>query len=271
MRVVIIEEHAVEVRSIIDTAGSAVARCFGIRTERPRSRRSTGLVVAFRDQAIRSNIPLDPLIEGGKRIEPKRSVTVLINRSADLGVPLRQLATTLRALVGGVEVAQYEEAGKRYGVRVRLEQTQRDDLHELERAQIRSVNGRLVDLSNVGSVRIAAAPARIDRQDRARRVTIFSNTPEGVDLETAVERLEEIVSEVQLPPGYVGRFEGAAEFRNPMSVLVIGGLLSSTFLTLLVVPVAYTFIDDLRALPSRLRSKIGAMLQRRVKPNPLPG
>ena len=43
----------------------------------------------------------------------------------------------------------------------------------------------------------------------------------------------------------------AAEFRNPMGVLVIGGLISSTLLTLVVVPVAYTFIDDLRAMTKR--------------------
>jgi HAE1 family hydrophobic/amphiphilic exporter-1 len=36
-----------------------------------------------------------------------------------------------------------------------------------------------------------------------------------------------------------------AEFRAPMGVAVIGGLLTSTLLTLVVVPVVYTFIDDL--------------------------
>jgi hydrophobic/amphiphilic exporter-1 (mainly G- bacteria), HAE1 family len=39
-----------------------------------------------------------------------------------------------------------------------------------------------------------------------------------------------------------------AEFRNAMGVLVIGGLASSTFLTLLVVPVAYTLMDDAQRL-----------------------
>jgi HAE1 family hydrophobic/amphiphilic exporter-1 len=35
-----------------------------------------------------------------------------------------------------------------------------------------------------------------------------------------------------------------AEFRNPMGVLVIGGLLSSTLLTLIVVPAFYTLAED---------------------------
>ena len=35
-----------------------------------------------------------------------------------------------------------------------------------------------------------------------------------------------------------------AEMRAPMARAVIGGLITSTFLTLLVVPVVYTFLDD---------------------------
>jgi len=33
-------------------------------------------------------------------------------------------------------------------------------------------------------------------------------------------------------------------FRSPMAVVVIGGLITSTFLSLLVIPVLFTFVDD---------------------------
>ena len=33
-------------------------------------------------------------------------------------------------------------------------------------------------------------------------------------------------------------------FRSPMAIVVIGGLITSTFLSLLVVPVVYTYVDD---------------------------
>jgi multidrug efflux pump subunit AcrB len=35
-------------------------------------------------------------------------------------------------------------------------------------------------------------------------------------------------------------------FRAPMAITLIGGLVTSTLLSLLVVPVVYTFIDDLK-------------------------
>ncbi len=43
-----------------------------------------------------------------------------------------------------------------------------------------------------------------------------------------------------------------AEMRAPMARAVIGGLITSTLLTLLVVPVVYSYLDDLR--PARRRA-----------------
>ena len=40
-------------------------------------------------------------------------------------------------------------------------------------------------------------------------------------------------------------FGAGAESRRPMGVAVVGGMLTSTFLTLLVIPVVYTLFSDL--------------------------
>jgi multidrug efflux pump subunit AcrB len=46
--------------------------------------------------------------------------------------------------------------------------------------------------------------------------------------------------------------EGESSFRGPMAVVVIGGLLTSTVLSLLVVPVVYELIDDFEAWMRRI-------------------
>jgi Cu/Ag efflux pump CusA len=43
--------------------------------------------------------------------------------------------------------------------------------------------------------------------------------------------------------------------RNPMGVIAIGGLATSTLLTLIVVPVAYTLIDDAQTFLVRILGK----------------
>lgn len=45
---------------------------------------------------------------------------------------------------------------------------------------------------------------------------------------------------------------GDGSFRSPMAVSVIGGLLTSTLLSLLVIPVAYTIVDDIQAFFGKL-------------------
>ncbi|TIQ32673.1 efflux RND transporter permease subunit [Mesorhizobium sp.] len=44
---------------------------------------------------------------------------------------------------------------------------------------------------------------------------------------------------------------GDGSFRQPMAIVVIGGLLTSTFLSLLVIPVIFTFVDDFLELLKR--------------------
>jgi len=48
---------------------------------------------------------------------------------------------------------------------------------------------------------------------------------------------------------------GAADssFRSPMAVAVIGGLITSTVLSLLVIPSVFTVVDDLEHLLGRLK------------------
>jgi HAE1 family hydrophobic/amphiphilic exporter-1 len=53
-----------------------------------------------------------------------------------------------------------------------------------------------------------------------------------------------------------------AEMRAPMARAVIGGLITSTLLTLVVVPVVYTFLDGLR--PAAVRAWLAQRRQRRA-------
>jgi HAE1 family hydrophobic/amphiphilic exporter-1 len=132
-------------------------------------------------------------------------------RAADLGVSTRTLANTVRAVVGGMDVATYEEGGTRYDVRLRGEESQRDNLAALSQIQVRSASGGLVELANVATLHIASGPARIDRLNRSRKISIVANNPEHVALGIAVNRLDEIAAEVGLPPGYTGAHEGTAK------------------------------------------------------------
>ena len=62
-------------------------------------------------------------------------------------------------------------------------------------------------------------------------------------------------------------FGAGAESRRPMGVAVVGGMLSSTFLTLYVIPVVYTLVDDLAL---KLKGKKAAPSAPALTEEPLP-
>jgi len=57
--------------------------------------------------------------------------------------------------------------------------------------------------------------------------------------------------------------EKGAEFRQPMAVAVIGGLMTSTILSLVLVPVVYEFVDDFE---SWLRPRLAKLVTPRESP-----
>ena len=65
------------------------------------------------------------------------------------------------------------------------------------------------------------------------------------------------------------RLGEGGEWRAPLAVTVIGGLLTSTFLTLLVIPSVYTLVDDaqklLASLPRRVRSVFKAASRKQAR------
>jgi HAE1 family hydrophobic/amphiphilic exporter-1 len=62
-----------------------------------------------------------------------------------------------------------------------------------------------------------------------------------------------------------------AEQRAPMARAVIGGLITSTVLTLFVVPVVYTILDDLTALVLRRARPSDAPVRGLPVPEPAAG
>ena len=130
-------------------------------------------------------------------------------KAAALGVDARSLANVVRSMIGGLDVATFKEAGKRYDIRVRLEQSERSTPEAVERLFVRSNRGEIVELRNLVHIERRAAPADISRTDRQRSVQITANL-QDLDLGEAVEIAMAIGDEV-LPEGAVLQLDGQAE------------------------------------------------------------
>jgi multidrug efflux pump subunit AcrB len=91
------------------------------------------------------------------------------------------------------------------------------------------------------------------------RVRDHGETPLQAILEAGPERLRPILMTsaamtLGMLPTATSHAEGS-EFRAPMAIAVIGGVVSSTLLSLVVVPVVYVTIENIKALPRRLSAR----------------
>ncbi len=59
-----------------------------------------------------------------------------------------------------------------------------------------------------------------------------------------------------LLPGVFGPVEGRAASWAPIGLVILGGLTTSTFLTLIILPTLYSLIDDLTAFAGRVRRAV---------------
>jgi len=106
--------------------------------------------------------------------------------------------------------------------------------------------------------------------DRALvRVREHGETPLQAILEAGPERLRPILMTsaamiLGMLPTALGNGEGS-EFRAPMAIAVIGGVISSTLLSLIVVPVLYLTIENIKGFISR-RGKAARSAPRSVRP-----
>jgi multidrug efflux pump subunit AcrB len=122
-------------------------------------------------------------------------------KASELGVSMANLAYTINAAVGGVRVGRFTSNGKRYDVRVRLLEAQRDSPWDISSIYLRSSKGKLVSLAEVTELQTVPTLPVINRYNHQRKVEITANMAPGVSQGIAIARCQEIAEEI-LPSGY---------------------------------------------------------------------
>lgn len=149
--------------------------------------------------------------------KPEARIIIDRQKAADLGISVADIATTLRAFVGGEVVTKYREGSEQYDVWLRLDKTFRDDASALGTLTVLSAKGVSVPLAQVTQIEYGKSPSVIDRFNRQRRVSLYANL-DGVDIGTATATIDRMVKQLDMPLGYapvkIGRSKVMAESMN---------------------------------------------------------
>jgi HAE1 family hydrophobic/amphiphilic exporter-1 len=132
-------------------------------------------------------------------------------RAADLGVRVADVAATLRALVGGVQVSNYNEGGEQYEVRVRSVESYRNTLARIGRITVAARDNRSVALGDVVTVEESTGPASIQRLSRQRQVTIYANVEPGASEAAIIQRFDKARLALGMEPAYKAGLAGRSK------------------------------------------------------------
>jgi len=142
------------------------------------------------------------------------------------GVSIQAISETVNAMVGGVVAAQYSSGGHRYDVRVRLRDSDLNNVDEIKKMYVRNNRGELVRMDKVVRVKVGKGLAQINRSNRERAVSITANIAPGKSQQAALNAANQIARQV-LPAGYHAVFTGGSQamqesFKSLWFVLLLG-------------------------------------------------
>jgi hydrophobe/amphiphile efflux-1 (HAE1) family protein len=194
---------------------------------------------------------------------PEVSVRPDRDRAAAMGVSMEDIGRTLNVLVGGTRAGTFEDAGRRYDIRVRLRADQRVAEQDVSRLKVRARTGELVPLSHV--VRTDRKPSlqQITRENRERAITVTANPGPGGTQGDAIEEVHRLAREV-VPAGYRVAFSGSAQamqesFRELALAIVLGVVVAYMILAAQFNSFVHPF-TVLAALPFSLTGAVAALL-----------
>jgi HAE1 family hydrophobic/amphiphilic exporter-1 len=181
--------------------------------------------------------------------KPELQVVIDRERAADLGVRASDVAAALQTMVGGEPVSKIRIGDEQYDIWLRLRPEDRASELAIAMLPIASARG-LVRLDAVTHVVRDRGPAQIERYGRVRKVDVGANLRD-IPLATAMERVQKIAADMELPPGYEIKWGGRAKLMGDTVVSFLAALgLSFVFMYMVLAAQFESFLHPITILLS---------------------
>jgi multidrug efflux pump len=161
--------------------------------------------------------------------KPELVVTLDRDRADDIGVPARDIATTLQTFLGGRDVSRFTSENKLYDVILRLDPGERATPSDISGIMVRGRNNQLVPLDAVTKVEEQIGPRQLNHFNRVRSFTLSASMMPGFTLGQALDSLTAAAPKV-LPAGSTVDLAGESrEFAESGSALYFAFALALIF------------------------------------------
>jgi hydrophobe/amphiphile efflux-1 (HAE1) family protein len=126
-----------------------------------------------------------------------------------LGVPLNTVFQALQSSLGGYFVNNVNLFGRTWQVQVQADATDRANVDDIYRINVRSSEGKMIPLRSLAELRVVVGPAALIRFNNLRAVTVQGSPASGVSSGQALKAMETVAAKT-LPQGYAGAWTDTA-------------------------------------------------------------
>ncbi|MFH1245167.1 MAG: efflux RND transporter permease subunit, partial [Candidatus Omnitrophota bacterium] len=162
-----------------------------------------------------------------ERRRPELQIKVDREKAGSLGLSMDTIARSLRTYIQGSSATKYREGGQTYDIYVRLQESSRQKLEDINNLSIFSpVTGRHIRFSNFAKLVETFGPLDIERQNRERIVKVECNAFQRSSGKI-VRDLRRELKKIVIPSGVMLNIGGEAEeqtkaFRDLALLLLLG-------------------------------------------------
>jgi hydrophobe/amphiphile efflux-1 (HAE1) family protein len=192
---------------------------------------------------------------------PHLSIDIDRDAASRMGISASLIDETLYDAFGQREIATMYTSTNQYKVILEVKPEFQDNTTALSKIYVPGPNGVQVPLSSFARFTPKVEPLSINHQGQFPAVTLSFNLSPGIAIGQAVDRIQALERELQLPPTVTGGFSGTAQaFQAALSstLPLVGAAILVVYIVLGVLYESYIHpITILSALPS---AGVGALL-----------
>lgn len=114
-------------------------------------------------------------------------------RASDVGINNEELGFMVNALVDGAQVSDYFIDGDEIDLVLRGEDSYANRTQDIENLVINTPTGNILTVGSIAKVQTTNGPEQINHYERQRTITIQVIPPEKMPLETAINKIEQVI------------------------------------------------------------------------------
>lgn len=161
--------------------------------------------------------------------EPELQIEIDRIKASSLGLSMARITDSIRTYFYGKTATKYREGGDEYDVFVRLKESDRTNIQDIENIPIASSTDKLIRLSNVAKIIHKTGPVGIERQNQERIIKVEANIFRR-SLGDVSKEVKTMLADTPLPKDVVIGLgsdieEQAKSFKDLFILFMLGGIL----------------------------------------------